>query len=216
MTQINLHGLLSLEFGSSMKFFLNRPRDVFSAIDANKKGFLKRIKDLSQIGMHYSIIIDGKDIKDIKELELKSNIETIDLIPVILGTGKVGGAIMTIVGIALLFVPGFQPVGVMLISQGVQMMLAPKPGILDPPKASVGTASALSQSFFFSNTVNLSQQGAAIPLGYGRMKIGSSVIQSSRSSYPIFIGSDAIKQQGVSTDTNISTNFKGQSTESRL
>jgi predicted phage tail protein len=197
MTQVNLHGLLSFEFGESMRIFLRRPKDVFTAIDANKKNFYKRIIELAQIGCHYSIVVDGVDIKDLKELELKKQHKVIDLVPVIIGTGGGGGflgGVLAVVGIVTFF---FNPgIGVALLGMGVSMMLAPKPPSnagTEPPKAAIGTASAINQSFYFSNIANLAQQGAPVPLGYGRLKIGSSVIQESSSSYSILSSSNEKK-----------------------
>jgi predicted phage tail protein len=195
MTKINLHGLLAFEFGESMELFIKKPKDVFYAIDANKKNFYQRIIELATIGCHYSIIIDGENLKDLKELEIKKQAQVIDLVPVIAGSGKVGGAILTVVGIVAFF---FNPaLGIALIGMGVSMMLAPKPGNgngLDPPKASVGTASALNQSFYFSNVANLAQQGGAVPVGYGRLRIGSSVVQTTQTSYPLSISSNDAKK----------------------
>ena len=46
------------------------------------------------------------------------------------------------------------------------------------------TAAASKQSFIFSNIVNVASQGAPMPLGYGRLKVGSQVIQASIKSFP--------------------------------
>ena len=47
-----------------------------------------------------------------------------------------------------------------------------------------GTASASKSSMVFSNNVNTASQGAPLPLGYGRLKVGSQVIQATIKSYP--------------------------------
>jgi predicted phage tail protein len=192
MTKVNLHGLLAFEFGKSMEFFIRKPKDVFQAIDVNRKGFYNRIIELAKDGYQYSIVIDGKDLKDLKELEIKKQPETIDLVPAIVGTGS--GGFLVALGAIAMFVPGLQGIGIALIGMGVSMMLAPKPTPLEAPKAAVGTASALNQSFYFSNTANLTQQGSAVPVGYGRLKIGSLVIQVTQTSYPIELSSNEAKE----------------------
>ena len=199
MTKINLHGLLAFEFGESMDLFIKKPKDVFHAIDANRKNFYQRVIELAKIGCHYSIIIDGKNLKDLRELEVKKQPQVIDLVPVVAGSGT--GGFLTALGVVLAFVPGLQGVGIALIGMGISMMLAPKPEKLEPPKAAVGTASALNQSFYFSNMANLAQQGSPVPIGYGRLKIGSLVIQTTQTSYPISISSSDAK----STSDNISS-----------
>jgi predicted phage tail protein len=151
MTKINLHGLLAFEFGDSFELLLKRPKDIFYAIDANRKNFHKRIIELSMQGCHYSIVVDGMDIKDLKEFEIKKQPKTIDLVPVVIGSGGSGG-FLTAIGVVAMFVPGLQGVGIALIGMGVSMMLAPKQdNTVEPPKAAVGTASAINQSFYFSN-----------------------------------------------------------------
>lgn len=201
MTQVNLHGLLAFEFGSSIQLFLKKPKDVFSAIDANRKNFYKKIIELAKIGCHYSIIVDGEDIKNLSELELKKQYKVIDLVPVVVGSG--GGGFLAAIGVVAMFIPGLQGVGIALIGMGVSMMLAPKPQPLEPPKAAVGTASAFNQSFFFSNIANLAQQGSPVPIGYGRLKIGSLVIQNSQSSYPISFSSNEAKLINSNNQTAI-------------
>ena len=58
MTNVFIHGKLGREFGRRFKFSLNRPRDVFFALDANKKGFKRRLIELSNSGAQYSVVID--------------------------------------------------------------------------------------------------------------------------------------------------------------
>ena len=48
-----------------------------------------------------------------------------------------------------------------------------------------GATSALSKSLAFSNRENVVEQGNPVPLVYGRLKIGSFVIQSSLKSFPL-------------------------------
>lgn len=180
MTIVRLHGILAKEFGVEMCFKIRRPKEIFNAIDANKPNFLKRITDLFKEGIHYSIIIDGKNIKEIDELSVTKEPQCIDLVPAILGSGKIGAAIMTVVGAALMFVTPLAPVGALLLGVGLQMLLAPKPK-MDRPEANV---SGLKESFMFSSKANLAQQGIPVPVGYGRLRVGSAVIQSTIKSFP--------------------------------
>jgi len=63
---------------------------------------------------------------------------------------------------------------------GIQMMLAPKPK-MDRPESVVNSAK---QSFLFSSKANIAEQGIPVPVGYGRLRVGSAVIQSTIKSYP--------------------------------
>jgi len=209
MTKINLHGLLAFEFGDSFELFLKRPKDIFYAIDANRKNFYKRIIELSVQGCHYSIVVDGMDIKDLKEFEIKKQPKTIDLVPVVIGSGS--GGFLAAIGVVVAFIPGLQGVGIALIGLGVSQMLAPKQdNTVEPPKAAIGTASAINQSFYFSNVANVAQQGSPVPVGYGRLRVGSSVIHSSVRSYPIEVSSNTSK--AVLSDNAEINNSRGVST----
>jgi predicted phage tail protein len=199
MTTINLHGLLAFEFGNSMQIYLRKAKEVFNAIDANKNNFSKRLLELSQNGLQYSIIVDGSNIKTLEELQINKPPKVIDLVPAICGQGAIIAAVGAVAAIggglaissgtllagsfAMFAAQMAVSIGIGLIGMGIQMMLAPKPEPLERPAASIGTASALSQSFFFSSRVNSAQQGLPVPVGYGRLRVGSLVIQNSISSY---------------------------------
>jgi predicted phage tail protein len=180
MTSINLHGILAREYGDTMIMKIRKPKEVFNAIDANKPNFIKRILNLSSEGIHYNIVVDGKNIKELSELEVKKEVERIDIVPSIVGSGKVGGAIMIVIGVAMM-VTGFgAPIGAMLIGMGVQMMMAPKPETVKPESNLNGTK----ESFLFSSKANVTQQGIPVPVGYGRLRVGSAIIQTTMKSYP--------------------------------
>lgn len=179
MTTIRLHGILAKEFGKEMYYKIRKPKEVFNAIDANKPNFIKRIMDLFKEGIHYSIVVDGADIKDIHELNVTKQPKYIDIVPAIMGSGRVGGAILTIIGVALMFVN--VGLGAAVLGIGLQMMLAPKPKPEQRPEANV---SGMQESFVFSSKANLAQQGIPVPVGYGRLRVGSAIIQSTIKSFP--------------------------------
>jgi hypothetical protein len=61
------------------------------------------------------------------------------------------------------------------------------PGTIDGGESTVsGDGKSL---MFSSSQVNLAAQGSPLPIGYGRLKVGSSVIQSSMKSLPQTISS---------------------------
>jgi len=56
------------------------------------------------------------------------------------------------------------------------------PGTIDGGQSTVGGDN---QSMMFSSSqINLTAQGSPLPIGYGRLKVGSSVIQASLKSLP--------------------------------
>ena len=62
-------------------------------------------------------------------------------------------------------------------------------------------AGANTQSLIFSNRVNVASQGSPVPIGYGRLKVGTQVIQATIKSFP------------QSTDPNsilVNKNYQGE------
>jgi predicted phage tail protein len=219
MTNIIVHGILAKEFRSHFKFAIRKPQEIFDAISCVCPKFRNRMVELTNQGIHYSLLIDGKKIESEADLRISKDSQTIDLIPTICGAGSNGGIIaMLVIGIATAGIglaaagatAGFlgaisgaagilQTVGVGLIGMGLQAALAPKPN-MERPSSDV---SATKQSFNFSSKANVAEQGIPVPVGYGRLRVGSAVIQSSIKSYPqAFRQEDAIDAENSQSLTN--------------
>lgn len=193
MTDIILHGILAKEFQPSFRMKIYKAANVIKAIDANRTSFNKRILDLAREGLNYTIIVDGRKITELEELNVQKEPKEIHLVPLIVGAGGValvtaivvagGGAVGAggLVGGALFAANLINAVVIGVVSMGLQMLLAPKPDAGPPISAST---KALSESFSFSSASNVASQGTPVPVGYGRLKVGSQLIQMSIKSYP--------------------------------
>jgi predicted phage tail protein len=196
MTNIILHGILAKEFGENFRMKIHKAINVVKAIDVNRRTFNKRIFELSREGLNYTIIVDGKKITELEELNIQKEPQEIHLVPLIMGSGgalivggiagavlgsAAAGAAFAAVGVGALLSSVVSAVILTVVSVGLQMLLAPKPDA-GPPISS--STKALSESFAFSNKANVATQGSAVPVGYGRLKVGSQLIQMSVKSYP--------------------------------
>ena len=111
------------------------------------------------------------------------------MVPIIFGSGV--GALAVGIGV-IAATAGYVATGIVstilygvalaAISYGIQSLLTKPPSQNTP--GSTGTSTAASQSYLFSNGENVTQQGGPVPLGYGRLKIGSAVIQQTIKNYP--------------------------------
>jgi predicted phage tail protein len=201
MTIINLHGILAHEFGREFTMYIEKPKQAIDAIDANKPLFKKRILELSQQGIHYSILVDGENIAHPEQLEIKKAITVIDLTPVICGQGftalitTIAGALTGgagAVGAALVtgsVAAGFTATALTSFIGGalnmiavtlIQQALAPS----QKPQRTEARISGAKESFLISSKGNLAEQGVPVPVGYGRLRIGTSIVQSTVKSYP--------------------------------
>lgn len=197
MTQVTLHGILAKEFRKTFSLSIKRPKEVFDAISCAHANFRNRLVELANQGIHFALLVDGKKMTTMEELSIASNNQQIDIVPLVCGAGK-AGAIIAVVALGVLtggagFAMGagilaggaalgstLVNIGVGLVMMGIQMALAPKPQ-MDRPSADVNSAK---QSFSFSSKANTAEQGIPVPVGYGRLRVGSAVIQSTIKSYP--------------------------------
>lgn len=191
MTNVFIHGKLAKEYGKKFKFSLGSPKDVFWAIEANKPGFLNRVLELDKKGAHYSLILDGKPAT---EMNVRSGkVKEIHIVPAIIGSAGtaaalgaialVGGAYAGTLGGTWLVVGAvLTAVGSAALSFGISNLLQ-KDQKTDAGSAS-SRANALNKSFLFSNGENITEQGSPVPIGYGRLRVGSAVIQSTIKSFP--------------------------------
>lgn len=214
MTNVYLYGELRNKFGKEFKFHLNSAKEAFLAINANKKGFLNEVKKLAMQGIHYRIVVDEQVLQDPKELEIKKTPEEIHIVPVVWGAGKNGaliavGLILTIAtygaaagwfaagsglvgagsGAAAMTIGsvGFNSFGAALISLGAGLVMQGIMGLLfPPPKPDFNQeVQAGGKSYLFGNKPSNTSQGQAVPVGYGRLKIGSSQVSSAIDHYAL-------------------------------
>ena len=172
MTNIRLHGILAKEYGQNFYLDVGRSKNVLHAIDANRDNFIARVIQLQKEGCIYEVIINKERLGDQQGLRNVDPPKTIDLVPAITGSGPVigwlvGGTFLANLTLAVVF-------------SVVAYALTPAPEV----EQVEATAQASKQSQVFAGSQNVASQGAPLPLGYGRLKVGSQVIQSSIKSYP--------------------------------
>jgi predicted phage tail protein len=199
MTIINLHGILAYEFGKAFTMYIEKPKQAIDAIDANKTSFKKRILELSEQGIHYTILIDGENVSEAHQLEIKKEITVVDITPVICGqgftalittiagalgttgvAGAVGTALVTAGGTATALASFIGGALNMIALTVIQQALAPS----NKPQRTEARISGAKESFLISSKGNLAQQGIPVPVGYGRLRVGTSIIQTTVKSYP--------------------------------
>tara|TARA_R110001583_G_scaffold66704_3_gene191395 strand:+ start:680 stop:1318 length:639 start_codon:yes stop_codon:yes gene_type:complete len=176
MTTIRLHGILAQEYSDVFFMKIGKSSSVFSAIDCNHKGFTKRVVELQREGFFYDVIVNRTKTTNPQEIDGVKNPETIDLVPVIVGSGGLGFLSWLMGGTF------WANVTASLALAGISAALTPKP---DTQNQGVeATAQASKGSFVFGGAVNTASQGTHVPIGYGRLKVGSKVIQATIKSFP--------------------------------
>lgn len=201
MTNIYLYGMLGKIFGNYFRIYINDANSAIKAIECNRPGFIKKLYSLSKNEYDYYLIIDGVVIKDKNDFLEKKRIKEINIIPCIKGSGPLGGLAAAGLGLAA-GTAGFTIVATLVnallstaLSVGISMIMNSINKQSEPPQQSAqrisvgGMTSAISaagRSYIFSNPNNNATQGSVIPIGFGKMRIASSLIYSSVKNFDTF------------------------------
>ena len=180
MTTVSLEGRLGQVVGDTFSFKTRTLKEVLAAIEANT-GKLRSY--LSGNGKRYfAIFINGKEIDPDASINTSVHNKKVLIIPVLMGAfigtltafivGKLGfvasaAGVMSIGMKVATFV-----VGTILSSAlafGISLLIAKLMTPDDPDLANTS-------SFAFGQAENVSRQGVVVPVGYGRLQVGSRTI----------------------------------------
>lgn len=187
MKTIILLGELGKRYGRRHMLDVKSPAEAVRALCANFKDFAAFVSASSERNVGYRVLNMREDVGE-DELHNPAS-RRITIVPVVAGSGGSVGKIL--VGAALIaaavLVPGLGAVtlfgtttlatvafgvGVSLALGGVAEMLAPQPKYEGPKEEDQ------QPSYVFNGPVNTTAQGQPVPVGYGRMIVGSAVISA--------------------------------------
>tara|TARA_Y100000310_G_scaffold339985_1_gene434364 strand:- start:670 stop:1446 length:777 start_codon:yes stop_codon:yes gene_type:complete len=154
MKKVFLHGELGESLGKEWDLEVDSVQEVFCAIEANTNRFTRFLAENSEKFKYYTFQIDDEYLTSKKELESKlpKKAKNIHIMPQMAG----GAQILVQIVIA---------VATSLIMQA----------LFKPPKAKEQKET---RSYLFAGTQNVAAQGIPVPLGYGRLKVGSVVVSA--------------------------------------
>ncbi len=193
MTTVVLYGHLRQKYGRSFEFDVSSTSEAVRALKAVLPGFYG---ELLKHKPGYHVFVGEQNISE-RELGYPTGSnEVIRIVPVVAGAGKFNIAFFMIAAIALIASAGtlagplagatgslfgattvaaeaaaasfIGQIGVSLALMGVSALLAPTPRKEGDEKP----------SYLFNGADNVVGQGAPVPVGYGRMIVGSVVLSS--------------------------------------
>lgn len=154
MKTIHLHGKIGKMFGEKWLLEVDSITEALRAIDANVGGFFDYLLDNLQENKTFSFLLDNEEhtIQSKEELivPLPKKCKEFHIIP------NAEGALQAFV------VP-------LIVSLATGFIMR---ALFKPPKPE---EEKQSKSFLFSGGENVAQQGVSVPLGYGRLLVGSVV-----------------------------------------
>lgn len=201
--KIILHGHIGTKFGKEWDLSVKSPNEGLRAIDANTGGFFSYLGSKENENLYFRIYRDKTAVGNHEELGLESsNTNTVHFFPIIKGSSErsreanrmmgygalgmglswgldylgaqIGGTFGKILGWVADI--GYE-ISASMMMQGAMMHLTKDPP--DPPNhEDAQIASKSTTSYTFSRPLNNTTQGAVVPVGYGRLRIGSHVISS--------------------------------------
>lgn len=188
MATIILLGELGRQFGRRHKMVVASAAEAVRALGANFPSFEHELVSSGERGVGYKVLV-GRDELNLERLHEPSGQQRITIAPVISGAGG-NGLGQIILGAALIAVAWWNPmgwaaagsflsqatlysVGTSMILGGVAQMIAPTPKSTDPSERPENKP-----SYAFNGAVNTTAQGQPVPVGYGRLIVGSAVISA--------------------------------------
>lgn len=178
LNRVVFHGYLADEYGREQFFKAATVGEICRAMQANFKTFYQKIRD----GKFHIIIGDdiapGKDIGE-KELNLGIGHNTVHVIPAISGSGGNGifqvilGAVLIVAAVVTYGIAGVADAGIesALALSGAMMLLGGISALLSPTPDQYN-------SYLFNGAMNTVVQGGPVPIVYGQMMAGSTIISS--------------------------------------
>lgn len=198
LVQVNLHGVLGETIGrSTYNLAVKTVSGAINAIEIlSKRKLFKFLMESEKHGIRYHVLINGRDFlyekqnppnpqdpQSIANSELCAKVKdlkTIDIVPVIEGAGKDFLSILTIiVGVVLVIVGIVSGFNVPLIIGGLGLIAAGVINLLARPPELQEFKQRQKTSYLFTGPTNTSVEGGCVPVGYGRLPIGSVVASAS-------------------------------------
>lgn len=178
MRDVILAGTLGREYGRRHRLAVSTPAEAVRAMEANHPGFGRRVLQLGESGVGYAVF-NGRAPADESALSISGNGKII-IAPIING-GK-NPLLQIVTGAALIaasFIPGLNViVASALFSFGVSLTLGGVVQLLTPTLKPSAPEEDRRPNNVFDGPVNTTAQGQCVPVGYGRMIVGSAVISA--------------------------------------
>lgn len=192
MKTIVLYGELAKRFGKYHRFAVKNAAEAIRALKANFRGFEQYMAGAHLNGVGFRVFVGGSSVKDYPNLaDPAGKAEVIRLVPVLMGSGN--GWVKIFIGAVLvaggILVTGLSfgaagPLGTAMIGAGLGLIIGGVATLLTKPPSIPGSTEAERKtSHIFNGPENTAVQGKAVPVGYGRMIVGSCVISAGIETY---------------------------------
>lgn len=189
MRTVVFHGPLAEKFGSTFEFSASSVAEVCRALTVMVPGFEKYMMESKDNDMEFAILADDENYEESQLANPLGTVKEVHFVPVIGGAKKEGilqtivGAVLIVVGAVIGYVFGWTGIGAVvgkaMIGAGISMIAGGIVQMLSPqPKTSQAEKKDDPTSYLFNGAVNVSAQGASVPVLYGDSFVGSVVVSA--------------------------------------
>lgn len=181
---IRLYGVLGNKFGRVHRMAVSSMSEAIRALGSQLRGFEAFLTQSKDNGLAYAVFY-GKENLKVDQLHDPVGGRDIRIAPMIIGAKNGGifsiilGAVLVVVGFALVATGIGGPLGAALINMGLALALGGIVQLLTPvPKGSAKDRPENTASDVFNGPINTQAQGNPVPVLYGELIVGSAVISA--------------------------------------
>ena len=155
MVDITLRGILGKKFGNKWSLNVSSVLEIFQAIEANTSKAAQYFIDLQKFSTHFIVFVNGKAMPSyLVNSDILKKGNKVEIFPIVQGSSP--AVVFFVIGMLLT-----------VASVVITKMLSPK-----APK------DVKTNSTILGGIRNVTARNIVVPIGYGRLKLGSSVISN--------------------------------------
>ena len=194
---IKLYGVLGKKFGKEFHLAVESTREAVKALSVQVPGFEQFMLTAHEQGLTFAVFQDDENIGE-DQIDFETGAKVIKIVPKVIGAGGNGvlqtilGAVMVVVGVVMLYIPGAQPFAASVIGAGIGMMVG---GIAQMmmPKMDEGDQNQDGNraNKGFGGAVTTIAQGNPVPILYGQREVGGFIVNAGQFAVDTFSSADA-------------------------
>lgn len=194
---IKLYGVLGRKFGKEFHLAVESTREAVKALSVQVPGFEQFMLTAHEQGLAFAVFQDDENISE-DQIDFETGAKVIKIVPKVIGAGGNGvlqtilGAVMVVVGVVMLYIPGAQPFAASVIGAGIGMMVG---GIAQMmmPKMDEGDQNQDGNraNKGFGGAVTTIAQGNPVPILYGQREVGGFIVNAGQFAVDTFSSADA-------------------------
>lgn len=194
---IKLYGVLGKKFGKEFHLAVESTREAVKALSIQVPGFEQFMLTAHEQGLTFAVFQDDENISE-DQIDFETGAKVIKIVPKVIGAGGNGvlqtilGAVMVVVGVVMLYIPGAQPFAASVIGAGIGMMVG---GIAQMmmPKMDEGDQNQDGNraNKGFGGAVTTIAQGNPVPILYGQREVGGFIVNAGQFAVDTFSSADA-------------------------